>query len=171
MRFRSLAAGGGEGEHRGQVGHGPAAPAAACRGIVAALDVDARFHDGPAELKLPHGGAGQERVGLIGDLLGMTGEEADDEAGHGKVVRVAQQCRYQGGKRCPLLEPLVGDLLDRQQRAHARVGPHGRSAIPRPHVLIADEVPVSRVRDAQLDPRNASGSPRSPAAPTRELAA
>ena len=72
----------------------------------------------------------------------MTGEEADDEAGHGKVVRVAQQRRYQDGKRCSLLEPLVGDVLDRQQRAHARVRAHGRSAIPRPHVLIADEVPA-----------------------------
>ena len=146
------------------------ASAVACRGIVAALDVDAGFHDDLGELELPYGWAGQERVGLVGDLLGMTGEEADDEARHGKVVRVAQQRRYQNGKRCSCRSDWSA-MCSTASSALTHVGADGRSAIPRPHVRVADEVrsPTSGMLSWT---RGTAAAARGPAtAPTRQLAA
>ena len=127
-------------------------------GIVTALRVDACLHGGPGDSSLPDVGTGQERVSFTGDLLGVPGQKAHDEAGHGKVMRVAQQRRYQGGQRCPLLEPLVGDPLDGHQRAHARVRADAGAPVPRPHVLVTERSTcLPDARNVQLDSGHGAG--------------
>lgn len=101
--------------------------------------MDTPLGDRPAELQFPDVGVGEEAIELIGDKLKVPGKEAENKAG----------CRQRGGlleqdrRHCPgrnthVGNKLVNHHLQRDECAHARIGSHRRSSVPRPHMAVAN---------------------------------
>ena len=83
---------------------------------------------------------------------GVADQEPGDQAGHGEVPAVAQQRRYQVPGREAGVEELVGEPLDGQEGAHARIGCGGPAAVPPPGLVIADAPAGSGAEQVQFEP-------------------